>query len=120
MNDRVLKIKRGDTLQLFCKLSDEIGEVKPLNASYEINMQIRRGVDKDLVWDFGQNGGITKLSELSDGNNLVISATAEQTATMPVGRYLADIEIIQNGETHTLPPAGEASIVIEIEGDITK
>ena len=120
-NDRVIKIKRGDTLQLLCKLSNELGEVEVLDDSYNIKMQIRKGVDKDLIWDFVENNGITKLSQLDDeGNNLLIRATANQTAIMQPGRYSADIQISQGDETHTLPAAGEDPLMIEIEGDITK
>ena len=119
--NNVIKIKRGDTLKLLCKLADEVGEVKVLDNSYNIKMQIRKGVDKDLIWDFGANNGIENLSVLdNEGNNLSISATANQTATMPIGRYVADIEIEQNGEVYTLPGVDEEPLTIEIIGDITK
>ena len=120
-NDRVIRIKRGDTLQLLCKLSNDVGAVEVLGDSYTIKMQIRKGVDKYLIWDFAENNGITKLSQLDDkGNNLLISATANQTAAMQPGRYSADIQISQGDETHTLPTAGEEPLIVEIEGDITK
>ena len=117
----IIKIKRGDTLKLLCKLANSAGEIEVLGNSYNINMQIRKGIDKDLIWDFGGNNGIEKLSALdSGGNNLLISATASQTATMPIGRYVADIEIKQNGEVHTLPSVDEEPLTIQIIGDITK
>ena len=117
----IIKIKRGDTLKLLCKLANEAGEIEVLDNSYNINMQIRKGVDKDLIWDFGENSGVAKLTELdTQGNNLLISATASQTATLRAGRYAADIEIKQNGEVHTLPSVDEEPLTIEIIGDITK
>ena len=118
----VIRIRRGDTLKLLCKLStDETGQIGIIDNSFTIKMQIRKGVDKDVVWDFAENGGVTKLTQLDTaGNNLLISATASQTATLPVGRYVADIEIEQNGEVNTLPAVGEAPLIIEIVGDITK
>ena len=118
----VIRIRRGDTLKLLCKLStDESGAVGVLDSTYNIKMQIRKGVDKDVVWDFAENAGVTKLTQLdTQGNNLLISATASQTATLPIGRYVADIEIEQNGEVNTLPAVDEEPLTIEIVGDVTK
>ena len=117
----VIRIKRGDTMKLLCKLANEMGEIEVLDNSYTIKMQVRKGVDKELVWDFAENGGIVKLTELdAQGNNLLISATASQTASMPAGRYVSDVEIEQNGEVHTLPGVHEEPLTIEIIGDITK
>ena len=117
----VIKVRRGDTLTLLCKLSNHVGAVEVLDASYNIKMQIRKGIDKEVVWDFNDNDGIAKLTELdTKGNNLLISATASQTASMPVGRYVSDVEIEKNGEAHTLPNVDEEPLTIEIIGDITK
>ena len=117
----VIKIKRGDTLKLLCQLANEAGVIEVLDNSYNLKMQIRKGIDKELIWDFAENNGIAKLTELdTKGNNLLISATASQTATMPVGRYFADIEIEQNAEVHTLPAVDEEPLTVEIIGDVTK
>ena len=118
--NNVIKIKRGDTLQWLCKLYNEEGELEVLDVTYDIKLQIRKGIDKDLVWDFAANNGIEKLAALTaERHNLLIKATATQTASWKPGRYFADIEIRKGTDVRTLPSVDDKPLIIDVIGDIT-
>ncbi len=122
MSNPVIRVKRGDKFELRVKLSGLSGEVAVLDETYEIRMQVRKGVNKDLIFDFSADGIITRLSELdAAGNNLIIAAAAEETRQWPAGRFLADIEVrIADDGPYTVPGADEPPLVFEVVGDITQ
>lgn len=117
----IIRHKRGDTFELRIKLTNLEGAVEVLGSGYEIHMQMRKGVDKELIFDFATDGTITKLGDLdAAGNNLIIKADSADTKRWPVGRFPTDIEVRIDDAAYTVPGPDEPQLVLEVVGDITQ
>jgi hypothetical protein len=61
---------------------------------YEVRMQIRKSYDLPAVVELTtENGGIV----VSDVNNIDLTIDAETTEELTAGRYLYDIELVDEG-----------------------
>ena len=99
--------KRGDTFELSCTLENEGNAVDITN--FTITSQVR-GSDDALL----QALTVTKTDAAAGG--FTLSATAAQTETWGVQKYLSDIEFIEGGgEVNS-----SQTFTIDVLADITR
>jgi hypothetical protein len=83
----------------------------PINwTGYTAAMKVRRYVDSDAVLSLATGSGITALT--TDGK-VIINATATQTAAIPAGNYVYDLEL-SSGAYVTKLISGRFVVVAEV------
>lgn len=85
-----LVIDQGSTYSVTLDLTDENGDVLPLDG-YVANSQIRK-------WYTSLNASaIFEAVVNASSGELTLSLTANQTSSLVAGRYVYDVELDQNG-----------------------
>lgn len=109
MEDKYIRMVRGDTLSFGIQIMDENGEpfTQDLDHAYFVCVSFR--TDEGLIFKKTLADGISKL----EPGGYAVRVAPEDTKNARVGKYFYDLEIEVNGDKFTVMRG-----ILELEQDI--
>lgn len=91
-----IKCEQGATFRLVATYKDSTGDPVDL-TDCSARMQVRRSTDSDAVLLDLTSEGVDAAIALGAGGQILVTVGAENTAELPAGRFVYDLELISAG-----------------------